>query len=393
MAEEFIAHQLSPSSWSRYEECPRKYWLSRQRLPRKASMPAAMGNAVHNSVEDICNIDVGDRDESEVEWLPSTAKAILDRHWAIEKKNFLETPRHPRWKAEMITKAHDGLIGALNILFSKSPVGEIGLSEVTIGQWKQIQSIILANEGTLVSECGRLMGRLDLLIADIDEEGISRGWIVADLKTGRPPKVNLNEKVSRQLRFYRDLLKEINPDHPEVSAEGWYSANQTIHRADGDSVLPAALIAWEGMRPTDEPMEATPSEQACGFCEYKAWCPIWWNARRDGTLPPGPMFRDEVVRVIRFDSDAGAALFERMPPIGHDGEVARSEHKFGAIIRDQAKIQMNELLNSGYEGPIFLGSSRVDGKIVHLGDWSEVLPWSPLLFSQRENQSRMSSRN
>ena len=147
------------------------------------------------------------------------------------------------------------------------------------------------------------------------------------------------------------------------------------------------------MRPTDEPMEATPSEQACGFCEYKAWCPIWWNARRDGTLPPGPMFRDEVVRVIRFDSDAGAALFERMPPIGHDGEVTRSEHKFGAIIRDQAKIQMNELLNSGYEGPIFLGSSRVDGKIVHLGDWSEVLPWSPLLFSQRENQSRMSSRN
>ena len=54
--------------------------------------------------------------------------------------------------------------------------------------WKQVQSIVLANEGTLVSECGRLMGRLDLLVADIDENGKSIGWIVADLKTGRPPK-------------------------------------------------------------------------------------------------------------------------------------------------------------------------------------------------------------
>ena len=53
-------------------------------------------------------------------WLPPTAKAILDRHWQIEKEIFLETPRHPRWKEEMITKAHDGLVGALNILFVKS---------------------------------------------------------------------------------------------------------------------------------------------------------------------------------------------------------------------------------------------------------------------------------
>ena len=222
MDEGFVAHQLSPSSWSRYEDCPRKYWLSRQRLPRKASMPASMGTAVHNSVEDLCNLDIEDRGPDEVEWLPPTAKAILDRHWQIEKEIFMETPRHPRWKDEMITKAHDGLVGALNILFSKSGIEKVALSEVTIGMWKQVQSIVLANEGTLVSECGRLMGRLDLLVADIDENGKSIGWIVADLKTGRPPKVSLKEKVSRQLRFYRDLLKENNPDHPPLHAEGWY---------------------------------------------------------------------------------------------------------------------------------------------------------------------------
>ena len=78
--EGFIAHQLSPSSWNRYEECPRKYWLSRQGLPRKASMPAALGNAVHNSVEDLCNLDLADREDDEAGWLPDTAKAVLDRH-------------------------------------------------------------------------------------------------------------------------------------------------------------------------------------------------------------------------------------------------------------------------------------------------------------------------
>ncbi len=196
MEGDFTAHQLSPSSWNRYEECPRKYWLSRQRLPRKASMPAAMGTAVHNSVEDLCNLDLSDKDDSEIAWLPPTSKAVLDRHWALERDIFLATPRHPRWKDEMITKAHDGLVGALNILFSKSNMGKVALSEVTVAQWKQVQSIVLSNEGTLVSECGRLMGRLDLLVADLDENGDSKGWIVADLKTGNPPKQKLNEKVS-----------------------------------------------------------------------------------------------------------------------------------------------------------------------------------------------------
>ena len=58
-------HQLSPSSWNRYEECPRKYWLSKQGLPRKAGMAASVGTAIHNSVEDLCNLDLDGRDDAE----------------------------------------------------------------------------------------------------------------------------------------------------------------------------------------------------------------------------------------------------------------------------------------------------------------------------------------
>ncbi|MEE2650151.1 MAG: PD-(D/E)XK nuclease family protein [Candidatus Thermoplasmatota archaeon] len=371
---------MSPSSWNRFEECPRKYWLSRQGLPRKVSMPASMGNAIHNSVEDMCNLDLTGKDDEETGWLPLTAKAVLDRHWQIERDLFLEAPRHPRWKSELITKAHDGLVGALNILFAKAHIPPTQLPQVSIGTWREVQEIVLANEATLVSECGRLMGRLDLLISDI-QDGKSVGWIVADLKTGNPPKAQLDEKVSRQLRFYRDLLKQNNPDHPQVHAEGWYSANQTIHRAGGPSILDDALEAWEGMSPTEEPLQGTPSDTACAFCEWKAWCPTWWTARRDGELPPGSRFRDEVVRLVRFDEESGAALFERTPPVGDDGELAGSDHRFGAILRDQALEQLRALSSSGFDGALFLGSARVGGKTMHLGDWSEVLPWSPMLRS------------
>jgi|TARA_B110001454_G_scaffold214090_1_gene233340 hypothetical protein len=385
MTESLTSHQLSPSSWNRFEECPRKYWLSRQRLPRKASMPASLGNAVHNSVEDICNLDVTGRDDSEVGWLSQSMKEILDKNWAIEKQIFLETPRHPRWKPQLISKAREGLVGALNILFSKSKHSKKKFSEVSISDWKRIQSIVLLNEGTLVSEDSKLIGRLDLLIDNLDDNGKSKGWIVADLKTGKPPKKDLNERVSRQLLFYRDLLKETTPNHPQVTAEGWYSANQEVYSAEGPSVLEDAKNAWKGMKLTPEPLQGTPNHQACGFCEFKAWCPDWWVARRAGILSDSTTFRDEVVRLIRFDEISGAALFERQSPIGEKGEVIESEIRFGAFVKDQAFKQISDLISSGYEGPMFLGSIRAEGKIIHLGDWSEVLKWSPLLKSIRKN--------
>ncbi len=372
-------HQLSPSSWNRFEECPRKYWLSRQGLPRKASMPASMGTAIHNSLEDLCNVDLSGMGSEEENWLPSSAREALEKNWEIEKKLFLNTQRRPRWKSELFPKALDGLFGSLRVLLRKARLDETDLSKVSIGHWKKVQEIVIETESTLVSECGRLMGRLDLLISNL--EGGSESWIVADLKTGKPPRGELNENVRRQLLLYRDILKQNRPDHPTVHAEGWYSANQSVHRAKGPPILEEALEAWEGMMPTKEPLEPTPSETSCSFCEWKAWCPSWWNARMDGNLTPGGMFRDEVTLLIRFDEESGAALFERAPPIGNSGDLTKSDHRFGAILKDRALEKMRKMKSSGFEGHLFLGSARVDGKVMHLGDWSEILPWSPLLSS------------
>ena len=370
-------HQLSPSSWNRFEECPRKYWLSKQGLPRKSSMAASLGTAIHNSLEDICNLDLRDRGDIEAGWLEQAAMEVLEENWEEERDVFLSAPRHPNWKPEQFKKAKDGLFGAIRILMSRADIETKELSEITVGNWKQIQEIVISNEGTLTSNCGRLMGRLDLLISTKDQDNQTI-WIVADLKTGKPPKEALSENVSRQLRFYRDLLKHSNPDHPPLKAEGWYSANETIHEAEGPSVLEDAFSVWEKTKPSEKPLEAKPNDSSCSFCDWKAWCPSWWAARRDGTITPGGMFRDEVVRLVRFDDESGAALFERAPPIGEDGDLSESTHRFGAILKDSALDSLSKLKATDSKKPLFLGSVRAQGKIIHLGHWSEVMEWSPI---------------
>jgi len=381
---EIQEYQLSPSSWNRFEECPRKYWLSRQGLPKKIGMPIVIGNAVHNSVEDICNIDMSDRDISEKEWLPKLSAEILSNHWQLQKDIFFEMKRHSGWKKNSYNKAREGLNKALLMLLSQAKILEVDLSKITIGMWNKVREIILANEGTMNSNCGKLMGRLDLLLKDLDQGGNQIGWIVVDLKTGRPPKDNLSETVNRQLRFYRDLLILINPNHPPIRTEGWYTSNQTMHEAMGDSVTKDAFDAWASIELTEDPFQATPQEFVCGFCEWKAWCPKWFVAIHDETLKRHKTFNDEVVTLINFDPEEGLASFKLMIPDGLDGELRDSEKSFGAFLSNQSLNQLRELQNMGYDGPLFLGSTRVDGEVRYLGDWSEILPWTPLLKSIRQ---------
>ncbi len=380
---EIQEYQLSPSSWNRYEECPRKYWLSRQGLPRKTGMPIVIGNAIHNSIEDLCNMEFEYEGDEEKKWLPKIAKKTLDHHWKLQKQIFFDTPRHPKWKNNSYNKAVDGLNKALFMLLNQVKINDIKLSNVTVKMWRKIKDIILANEGTMNSKCGKLMGRLDLLLKDLDKDNNEIGWIVVDLKTGRPPKDKLTETTNRQLLFYRDLLKLINPKHPPMRAEGWYTSNQTMHEAIGESVTEDALSKWDLIELTHTPFDATPEEFSCGFCEWKPWCPSWLVAINDGILKKGGRFTNEVVTLLNFDEEEGLASFKLMDPIGEDGQLVDSGESFGAFLANAPLNQLRELYSEGYDGALFLGSARMDGKTRHLGDWSEILPWTPLLESIR----------
>ncbi|MDB2618586.1 PD-(D/E)XK nuclease family protein, partial [bacterium] len=76
------------------------YWLSRQGLPRKAGMAASVGTAVHASIEDLLQIDITGKPDSESGWLVEEAERILKRRWEEEKAAFMATPRRPKWKEE-----------------------------------------------------------------------------------------------------------------------------------------------------------------------------------------------------------------------------------------------------------------------------------------------------
>ena len=73
-----------------------------------------------------------------------------------------------------------------------------------------------------------------------------------------------------------------------------------------------------------------------------------------------------------------AELIERMSPVDESGNVSPSPKRFGFTVKDQAKNQLDELILDGYEGILFIGSARVSSKVLHLGDWSEIMPWQPI---------------
>ena len=89
--EQQVSHMISPSSWNRFETCPRMYWLSRQRLPRKAGMAASLGTAVHASVEDLLQEDYSHIGNTEDGWLPKEGERVLKIRWEEEKEVFHAT--------------------------------------------------------------------------------------------------------------------------------------------------------------------------------------------------------------------------------------------------------------------------------------------------------------
>lgn len=372
-------HQLSPSAWNRYETCPRMYWLSRQRLPRKAGMAASLGTAVHASIEDLLNMDLEGRPGEEAGWLPLSAEGFLKTRWEEEKEAFLATPRRPEWKESKYGEAKQQQHGGIVLLLDHIGARQLDHERVTVALWRHLQSLTIAVEGELKTSDGRLMGRLDLLFADPGEDGQMNGWLVADLKTGNAPTKELKPEVNRQLRMYRDILLANNPAAPAVRTEGWYTKTASKWAAEGDSVLADAYAAWEATKPTSVPLAPTPGPASCGgFCDWKAWCSHWWTWRQSsGTLHQGD-FADAVVLLHRYEASTGAAVLELCEPLDASGRAIPTGQQLAARFDGRGKDVVEQLLADGHQGPIFLGSVMTARGSWRVGSWCDVLPWSPI---------------
>jgi len=374
-----ISHMISPSSWNRFETCPRMFWLSKQRLPRKAGMAASLGTAVHASVEDLLQEDYSHIANSQDGWLPKEGLRLLKSRWEEEKAVFHATPRRPQWKEDKWKEAIKHQKGAIRMLLDHVGINGLDHEKITGALWRKIQSMAIAVEGELKTGNGKLMGRLDLLMADVDSSGKMVGWLVADLKTGKAPMDELKTEVNRQLRLYRDIIRENNPNGPPIRTEGWYTANSSKWAAVGEDVLEDAYAAWEATVPTKIPLEANIGDDSCGgFCDWKAWCPHWWNWRfENGTLHKDD-FSDAVVLLHDFDSNSGSAVIELCEPLGNGIRAIPTGVKKSARFDGRGKEALQEVLDSKHQGPLFLGSIMTTQNTWRIGHWCDVLPWKPI---------------
>ena len=374
-----ISHMISPSSWNRFETCPRMFWLSKQRLPRKAGMAASLGTAVHASVEDLLQEDYSHIANSQDGWLPKEGLRLLKARWEEEKAVFHATPRRPQWKEDKLKEAIKHQKGAIRMLLDHVGINGLDHEKITGALWRKIQSMAIAVEGELKTGNGKLMGRLDLLMADVDSSGKMVGWLVADLKTGKAPIDELKTEVNRQLRLYRDIIRENNPNGPPIRTEGWYTANSSKWTAVGEDVLEDAYAAWEATVPTKIPLEANIGDDSCGgFCDWKAWCPHWWNWRHEtNTLHKGD-FSDSVVLLHQYEKSSGSAIVELCEPRDDSGSVIPTGVRTGVNFDNRGKEALEELLDAGHQGPIFLGSVMTNRNSWRVGHWCDVLPWSPI---------------
>ena len=374
-----ISHMISPSSCNRFETCPRMFWLSKQRLPRKAGMAASLGTAVHASVADLLQEDYSHIANSQDGWLPKEGLRLLKARWEEEKAVFHATPRRPQWKEDKWKEAIKHQKGAIRMLLDHVGINGLDHEKITGALWRKIQSMAIAVEGELKTGNGKLMGRLDLLMADVDSSGKMVGWLVADLKTGKAPIDELKTEVNRQLRLYRDIIRENNPNGPPIRTEGWYTANSSKWTAVGEDVLEDAYAAWEATVPTKIPLEANIGDDSCGgFCDWKAWCPHWWNWRHEtNTLHKGD-FSDSVVLLHQYEKSSGSAIVELCEPRDGSGSVIPTGIRTGVNFDNRGKEALEELLETGHQGPIFLGSVMTNRHSWRVGHWCDVLPWSPI---------------
>ena len=382
-------HMLSPSAWNRYETCPRMYWLSRQRLPRKAGMAASLGTAVHASIEDLLLNDYSSIGNQQDDWLPKEAIRVLKLRWEEEKEVFMNTPRRPKWKEEKWKEAVKQQRGGVIMLLAHIGIQGLDHKRITGALWRKIQKHAIAVEGELKTKDGRLMGRLDLLLADVNEAGEMTGWLVADLKTGRTPDKKLKTEVNRQLRLYRDILLDNNPNAPKVRTEGWYTQNSSKWPAIGENVLQQAYAAWQETRPTKIPMDPTPGQDSCGgFCDWKAWCPHWWNWRyENGTLHKDD-FSDAVVLLHEFEPNSGSAVIELCEPFEGGVRAIPTGIRKSAKFDGRGKDALQEVLATQHQGPLFLGSIMTAQSTWRIGHWCDVLPWKPILDGVEYNREK-----
>ena len=76
-------------------------------------------------------------------------------------------------------------------------------------------------------------------------------------------------------------------------------------------------------------------------------------------------------------------MVEECIPGNEDGNVEPTGQMRNVTFDGRGKDVLEELLDAGHKGPIFLGSAMMNRDVWRVGPWCDVLPWSPISDSGR----------
>jgi len=273
-----------PTQLQTYQQCPRKFFYSRDKEIRakyaKTSPAMLLGNAVHDALQmffDISKTPMADRTYERL-------CGLFREAWAgrgIFARN-LYKQTEAREQAFAKDRASEKAWGekGLNILFRFFQTGDVKAVPLTA---EQFHEVMLSSDVTL----GGKIDRIDRL-AD-------GRLVVLDYKTGKPPYKQSAESLAKddlQLAAYAVLVTKKFRGKVARCEYLFLDHELTLGYEPTDDLLAVKeqeILALCRTILGDETFEPTPNV-LCGWCEYKTLCPKgdeWEKTHGPGAVAAG----------------------------------------------------------------------------------------------------------
>lgn len=329
-----------PSSVNRLMTCDLQFAYScdptLSKILRKSNTFAALGTIAHELTELVWKRGLNDTPIDDL-------RRVLEQKWdeyAQSRYEKLcgewegrEVPPPKDWPYFSMTRART----------IRRLIKEVAEHRSNVDVYRKVPRPLIETE--LVDESLRLKGIPDRVTFRDD------GFFVFDIKTGHAIE-ELSIPYRRQLLLYAHLVKKHTALEPLAIAlirAGGEVIWEEITSADVDDCIADVMeriTNYSKIVKTDPLSLASPSPNACRFCDYKAICLAFW----EDLDPKWEEHRGVVGEVIEVIDESTFRVQQIWPRTGERNEVGVSNVPFPASIGDQVSIVDGYLRDGGLRG-------------------------------------------